>query len=317
MPSGVGQADQLAKRTFAEETEPITSGDVTWLDPPEIGLHKVQADGYLVVHGRTHIGSLPWPWPAAGAHDQVLLEIKMAGDHVDEEAVERALLRRQARQVQRISETAAGGQQRLGQVPLWMVAPHVPQWISETRLLSPMAAGCYQVGPSGFSFLWIAANELPLADELVPFLVARSGRALDTFVRWAARRKPLPWVLDMVEYLPMSDLAREELLLQRVVAKKDDPEVDARRLHIGHFIAEHMPEVREAIQRKGLEQGLEQGRTEGELRMLLRQFERRLGRSLSPDERARLAERVHALGAEQVSDVVLDHSRDELVAWLA
>jgi hypothetical protein len=37
--------------------------------------------------------------------------------------------------------------------------------------------------------LWIAANELPLADELVPFLIARTGRPLDAFVRWVKTRR--------------------------------------------------------------------------------------------------------------------------------
>jgi hypothetical protein len=40
-------------------------------------------------------------------------------------------------------------------------------------------------------FLWIAANELPLVDELIPFLLARSGQALDEFSRWVAPRRPL------------------------------------------------------------------------------------------------------------------------------
>jgi hypothetical protein len=60
-----------------------------------------------------------------------MLELKLAGNHLDRKAVERALLRRQARQVQRL-------------------------------------------------------EDLPLVDELVPFLLARSGQALDDFDRWVA-----------------------------------------------------------------------------------------------------------------------------------
>jgi hypothetical protein len=37
------------------------------------------------------------------------------------------------------------------------------------------APGCYWVEPQWQRFLWIAANELPLRDELIPFLMARSG----------------------------------------------------------------------------------------------------------------------------------------------
>ena len=123
----------------------------------------------------------------------------MAGDHLDVAAVERALLRRQARQVQRVEEAEPGTPPWLGQEPLWLLAPHVPEWLSRVRTLVPLAAGCYRVEPSHFSFLWIAANELPLMDELVPFLMARSGRALDTFARWVAPRRPAPWELGTLD----------------------------------------------------------------------------------------------------------------------
>lgn len=72
---------------------------------------------------------------------------------------------------------------------------------SETRMLlllrakgeaTFVAPGCYRIGPDWFSTFWIAANELPLVDELVPFLVARTGQSLDAFVRWVKARRPLP-----------------------------------------------------------------------------------------------------------------------------
>jgi hypothetical protein len=305
----VGHPEQLAKRTFAAEANAATRGALVWQDPPEIGLVKVQGDGYLRVVSREPLAALPWPWPEAEAHDEVLLEIKMAGDHLDEGGVERALLRRQARQVQRVEEDAPEKPSWSGQEPLWILASHVPQWLLQARKLVQVGAGCYRVEPSGFPFLWIAANELPLVDELVPFLMARSGRALDTFARWVASRRPTPWVLDMVEYLPMSTAVRDELLLQQVAAKKDDPEIEARRLHILRVFLEHSPEVRQEI--------FEEGVLEGELKPLVRLFERRLARALAPAERARLAQQVREQGAERVGDLVLDLSPDELAAWLA
>jgi hypothetical protein len=43
---------------------------------------------------------------------------------------------------------------------------------NEADLEDPLVApGCYRIGPDWFSTFWIAANELPLVDELVPFLV--------------------------------------------------------------------------------------------------------------------------------------------------
>ncbi|UQA59019.1 hypothetical protein [Polyangium aurulentum] len=301
----MGQPEQLAKRTFAEETKMVTRGALAWQDPPEIGLVKVQGDGYLRVLSSEPLAELPWPWPEAAGHEEVLLEIKMAGDHLDEGAVERALLRRQARQVQRVEEAEPAKPARVDQEPLWILAPHVPEWLVRERTLALVGAGCYRVEPSGFPFLWIAANELPLQDELVPFLMARSGRALDAFARWIGARRPTAWVLDMVECLPMSTAARDELLLQQVAAKKDDPEVEARRQHILRVFLEHSPEVRKELI------------LEGELKPLVRQFERRLARALAPAERAQLAQRVREQGAERVGDLVLDLTPDELAAWLA
>jgi len=63
----------------------------------------------------------------------------------------------------------------------------------------PFAPGCYWVEPPWQRFLWIAANELPLLDELVPFLLARSGQKLDEFCHWVAPRRPLEWVLTMLD----------------------------------------------------------------------------------------------------------------------
>jgi hypothetical protein len=107
----------------------------------------------------------------------------------------------------------------------------------------------------------------------------------------------------------MSTAVRDELLLQQVAAKKDDPEIEARRLHILRVFLEHSPEVRQEIFAEGV--------LEGELKSLVRQFERRLARALAPVERTRLAQQVREQGAERVGDLVLDLSPDELAAWLA
>ena len=55
------------------------------------------------------------PWLSAQPHDEVMLELKLAGNHIDRKATERALLRRQARQVQRLEEQDASW---LGEEPL-------------------------------------------------------------------------------------------------------------------------------------------------------------------------------------------------------
>ncbi|XXT21433.1 hypothetical protein WME94_07705 [Sorangium sp. So ce429] len=187
-----------------------------------------------------------------------MIELKMPGDHVDVLAAQRALLRRQARQVQRVEEREP---RWLGEQPLWLVAPHLPGWLGRVRRLRRVAAGCYGVAPSPFSFLWIAANELPLRDELVPFLVARSGRPLDEFARWVATRRRKEWVISMVQYTTMSTKVSEEIL--RDFARSDDPEVCRRQRHILKVLLEEFPDVQQQLLEQGIEKGLEQGIEKG------------------------------------------------------
>jgi hypothetical protein len=64
---------------------------------------------------------------------------------------------------------------------------------------------------------------------------------------------------------------------------------------------------------------LEKGRLEGiekALAPLERMFARRLGRALTPTERATLVRRLDTHGADRLGDVVLDLSEGELAAWL-
>jgi hypothetical protein len=295
----MGHLEQFAQRTFAEETERITEGAAGWQDPPEIRLEKIQSDGLLVIRRPESLGQLPAPWPEARPHSEVMLELKLAGNHLDRKEVERALLRRQARQVQRVEEQDAW----LGEEPLWLVASHVPGWLQELRKPVWFAPGCYWVEPHGRTFLWIAANELPLVDKLVPFLVARSGQALDEFGRWVAPSRPIEWVLAMIEYLPMSMPTREELLWR--FGKVEDPEIEARRQHILEVLLEASPKTQQ--------QFIEKGRLTATRASLRRVLERR---QLTPseDEDARIEactdiatlERWHdrAVTSASVSDVL-------------
>jgi hypothetical protein len=273
----MGYLELFAQRTFAEETERITGGAARWQNPPEIRLEKVQREGILVIRRPHLLEHLAAPWPEARPHSEVMLELKPAGNHLDRKAVARALLRRQARQVQRLEEEEEAW---LGEEPLWLVAPHLPQWLDELRRPVCFAPGCYWIDPQGRSFLWVAANELPLRDELIPFLMARSGQALDEFDRWVARRRPIEWVLATPEYLPMSAPAREDLLWR--FGKADDPEIEARRQHILQVLLEASPEAQQQLIDKGWLEGLAAARAA--LRRVL------VHRQLTPskDEEARI-----------------------------
>ena len=79
----MGQPDQFAKRTFAQETTQLTQGAVTWKDPPEISLTHVQGDGRLLVRRSGHLPRLDPPWSYVRGHNEIQLEIKMARDHLD------------------------------------------------------------------------------------------------------------------------------------------------------------------------------------------------------------------------------------------
>jgi hypothetical protein len=232
----------------------------------------------------------------------------MPGDHLDDRAQERALLRRQARQVQRLEMETPGQPRWHGQQPLWMSAPVLPEKLSGLRQVRRAALGCYFIEPSPFEWLWVAANELPLREELVPFLIGRSGRALVEFVRWIVTRRPASWVLRMLEIVPMPLSVQEEFERYLAPVPRDDPEIRQRSRNLTEMMLKHHPELREELIETGIEQGL---------MPLLHQFERRLGRALTPEEHHGLRERFDRLGSTRLGDVVLDLSAEALAAWLA
>lgn len=281
----MGQPEQFAKRTFAQETAPLTHGAITWKDPPEISLTHIQGDGRFLVRRSGRLPRLNPPWGHVRGHNEIQLEIKMAGDHLGLDAIERILLRRQARQVERVEDPEAPFS---GQSPVWTVAPHVPEVLRDVWKVRRAARGCYQVGPFVFPFLWIAANELPLRDDLVPFLITRSGRALDDFGRWVATRRPAKWVLDMVQFTAMSTTARAQVITR---VETDEPEVVERQRHLVKLLLAKDPELKQQItdqlqaaERKAVRK---KGRI-SEARSILRRVLARRGLELSADDEARI-----------------------------
>jgi hypothetical protein len=131
--------------------------------------------------------------------------------------------------------------------------PALPPWLQELRRPERFAPGCYWVEPPSQRFLWIAANELPLLDELVPFLLARSGQALDDFCLWVAPRRPLEWVLTMLDYLLMSMPTHEELLWR--FGKAEDPVIEARRQRLLDFLLDTSPQKKQQLINTGLVEG--------------------------------------------------------------
>ncbi|WP_433927586.1 hypothetical protein AB3662_31280 [Sorangium cellulosum] len=242
----MGKLDGFLKRAFAAATPHVDASHAARQDALALWRERMQATGYLRVSRPEGLAHLAAPWPEARDHEEVLVELKVAGDLVDVVAVKRALLRRQVREVERVEERSPAW---MGEEPLWFVAPDVPSWLHGVRVLERFAPGCYRVGPSPFPFLWIAANELPLCDDLVPFLVARSGQALDDFARWVAPRREMEWVLNMVQHMPISPETREELM--RKFGRSDDPEIEARRQEILQALLASSPEAKDQLIKEG------------------------------------------------------------------
>jgi len=271
----VGQPDQFAKRTFEEETATLTHGVVTWKDPPETSLTHIQADGRLLVRRTRRLLHLDPPWSYVRGHDEIGLEIIMAGNHVGLVPIERILLRRQARQVERVEDLSAPFS---GQGPVWTVAPTVSPVLRDVWKVRRAARGCYWVQSVVFPFLWIAANELPLRDDLVPFLVARSGRALDEFAQWVAKRRPPEWVLDMVQYTAMSTSARVQVAKS---VESDDPAVVARQRHLVQLLVRQHPEFQDVLTEEVREKARKAVREEERTKMRLHQARAYLRRVLA------------------------------------
>ena len=169
------------------------------------------------------------------------------------------------------------GQPLPRQEGLWVVAPRAPRWLRDSFELAELAPGCFRVGPAWFQFLWIASNELPLQDELVPFLVTRSGLARDEFVLWVAQRRPLEWVWNMLQYVKVRRKTLEELKQQ--FAPKEDPEDEARSVEALRW----MLDVRPAVKQELIEEGIEHGRLVEAREALRRVFVLR-GLPLAPEQ---------------------------------
>src|SRR5207247_4705584 len=92
----VGALDQFAKATFAVDTADITHGAMEWEGPKEVGLTEVRLDGLLTVRAPDGLRDLPPPWCEAARHTDIVLEIKMPGDHLHPLAIRRAALRQAA-----------------------------------------------------------------------------------------------------------------------------------------------------------------------------------------------------------------------------
>ena len=240
----MGRLDQYAKDIFATETTPVTRGAAAWQPPTEIGLTEVRLDGCLLIRDASLLAALPDPWPFAQGHTEIAFEAKMQGEHLDMRASERACLRRQARQVQRMEADPKDPWD--GDMPLWMLTSRVPAVLRKRRSVKEIGQGCHRIETGSYQYIWIAANELPLREELLPFLIARSGEPLDELARWVRDRRPSAWVERMLKCLPMSAAVYDDLI-RFVLAEPEDDLMAQRQKQTVRVFLDMAPEVKAEV----------------------------------------------------------------------
>ena len=300
----MGKADQLAKRIFTDETGAATGQRMEFEVPPEVPVGALAPDG--VVKGATtppNVEGLPDPWRRL--RREAVIDIKMPGDHIDRAALARCELRRFARWARYLEQENPPPAPDPVEFGAWVVTSHVPRWLREDAArgvitLERVDPGIWRVGPRDYDALWIAANELPLRVELLPFLVARSGRAMLEFAVWALSVKGPAWVLGVLKDLPMGQQAIDE-----IGHVSDDPAEQHRiRMELIRVLLQLEPEAANDLVERGMAP-------------LLRQCERKLSRPLTDEEHVEIVRRLDTLGPERLGDVVLDLDAGALKAWLA
>lgn len=293
----MGKPDQFGKDIFAEETPLVTHGVFSFESPAELPVFEVHLDGLLLAHDAPRLLALPAPWSLARPSLPVIVDLKMQRAHLDLASVELLLHRRQSYQATQLRKDGA----YTLQPGAWIVAGNVPEWANSSS--SPwrweeVAAGCYELQPSWFSLLWVASNELPLNEALIPFLVTRRGRPLVDFCAWALRHRPVAWTWRMLQYVPMTQAQREELL--RYFPPTDDPEVLENREQIVRGLVKVFPKLRDEMiaeakdegEKLGLDKGKKLGLDEGkvaEARRAVERVLRRRGLAVSEAQAAQIA----------------------------
>lgn len=262
----VGAPDQLAKRVFSEELPALFGGAISFQPGLDLGFAELRLDGLLVLERPLELSSLPAPWCHL-LRGCVVVEVKMPGDHTGEAALERALLRRQALRVVLLEKKPPVTEP----VGLWVVAPHLPSWLPTAHRLTPCGPGCYRLEAGAAEVLWVAANELPLHEALLPLLVARSGKKLVELVRWSLGRRPVAWVARVLEWSSMSpELIRElEAEMKAYGLKRGETEEEReQKRRTAKLVLLMAPEVEAEVRAEGAREGEARGVREGEARGL-------------------------------------------------
>jgi hypothetical protein len=292
--------DSFGKRIFESETKTVTAGAALYDPNAKTPIYSAEPDGLLIVKTakqRKQLSKLPPPW-SLFAGEEVTLELKMQGDPTDKEALQRALLQRAARSFSRNTKNKNFDHEN----GMWIVAPNLPGWLSQYTDIEDAGPGCYRLWLGVFDSYWIASNELPEREELIPFLVTRWGKPLERFVRWVASRRTPDWVKLLMKELKMNDTFVTDML--KTLPPQKDPQLIRQGEIITRDYLENHPRVKAEL--------VEVGRVE-ELRVL---FAKKLGTNLTKEQDQSFDQLMLSLGREKLQDLLLEKTKVELYTLL-
>lgn len=285
--------DSYGKRIFESETKKVTGGAVLYDPKAKTPIYSAEPDGLLILQKPRLLKKLPAPW-CLFAGDEVTVELKMQGDKTDKEALQRALLQRAARSFYR-NEKNLNFEKEEG---MWIVSPTLPPWLPGYTRVEDAGPGCYRVWLGVFDSYWMASNELPEHEALIPFLVTRRGKPLESFVRWVVSHRPPDWVKILLKELRMPDHFVTELL--KSLPTPTDPQLVRQREIITRDYLEKTPTVKDEL-------------LETWLRRL---FAKKLGANLTSEQAKTFDHLLRSQGEEKLQDLLLEKTKAELYAIL-
>lgn len=154
----------------------------------------------------------------------------------------------------------------------------------------------------------VVISELPRTPETLLLRLLGAGATLRAAIADLAALPPGAW-----ERMVIGPLIIQFRLALPAEPEQRTPDEEEMFMNAQEFIRD----LEQKAEQTGKKIGEQVGRGQGMRALLVHLTERRLRRPLSETERLALNDRIETLGAEQVSDVVIDLSPEALAAWLA
>ncbi|HEU4412134.1 MAG TPA: hypothetical protein VFS43_43230 [Polyangiaceae bacterium] len=174
-------------------------------------------------------------------------------------------------------------------------------------------AGVYRL-PPGWATSLVVLSELPPRPETLLLRLLGRGATFRAALVELAALPPGTWVRRVAG--PVLTRLRFALQAAKLDGEPMNDEEVALMTTGEQLYQEWEQRTREQGLSQGLAQGREQGLSQGREQVLSRQFARRLGRALGEAEAQALRARLASLGADRLSDVVLELEGDALARWL-